>query len=300
MADETPVATDQPAPAADQPAQEEAKAPETTTEAKAAEVKAEAERKWALKNLKGQAVELTEAELVKLAQKGFGADLTFQQAAAARKRAEQLDALEERIKSGDRKAALEALGLDPYQVAEELVAEKWKQESLPESERELAKSKTENELLAKKLSEYEQKEAKEHELRIAQGTYTAIEAAMDAAGDIPKTPYNVGRYTTYIQKAQEEGLIDVVTWDQLTSLVRDDIHMERMELIKKTSPEELLALLGEEYVSQLRKADVQKLEASRAKNFAKPGGVPPPEEKQPERRWTFDQAMREAAKQVGG
>jgi hypothetical protein len=305
MADET-TATDQPAPNADdQPAAQDGQGPAEKAEAdgKVAEApKAADEKKYQLKDLKGNVRELTEAELVRLAQKGFGADLTFQQAAAARKTAEEYQRLQERIKSGDKRAAIEALGLDPYTTAEELMAEKWRQEQLPPEARELEKIKSENDQLKQKLSEnYRLRQEQELAAKTEayqNALYDVICETLDAAGDIPKNSYMVSRCAAYIQEARDQGVI--LTPDQLTALVRQDIADSQVAFMRFVDADRLIELLGDETMAKLREADVKRLEKARAANFAQAQQGPRPAPKPRGRPRGFGDFDRWYAEHGGG
>ena len=104
-------------------------------------------KKWKLKAGKQEREVTSEAELVRLAQLGIGANEKFEQAAKTRKQAEEV--LE--IIQKNPAEALTKLGFDVRKLAEEYLAEKIQEEMLTpeqkkvkEMEQQLKKDKKEN------------------------------------------------------------------------------------------------------------------------------------------------------------
>ena len=277
----TPNATQTPAPAATPTPAVGAKPP---VEAKAPAPTPAEIRKFRLK-LEGKEEEVTEDEVIALAQKGKSADRRFQEAAGVRKEAE--DVLEF-IKQNPGEA-LKKLGLDPRKFSEEYLVEALKREAetpeakearetkeklaafeRKEAEREAAKKKAdeEAELTAKQAA----KEKKEREII---DKYDGIfVAALEKCG-LPKNAYTVKRMAE-LQRVNLKSKGDFSA-DQLAKIVREDYDSEFKHRTADMDGEKLIELLtsiNPDLLKKITKAQIAKLKGKQT--FTQNTPVPEP------------------------
>jgi len=215
-------------------------------------------KKWMLKS-QGKTREVTsEAELVRLAQLGLGAHEKFEQASTTRKKAEAILELLQK----DPYKALKSLGHDVRKMAEEyLMAEAQKQMMTPE---ELQKSEIMEEINRLK-AEKDQMLAEQREERITklQAKYeTDIQDQIIKAIDqykLPKNPKTVARIADYMASALQNGYeaspLDVAP------RVRTDLEEEHKSLYNNYGVEDLIKLLGENKLKEIRQYEVNKVKA---------------------------------------
>lgn len=211
-------------------------------------------------------VEMSESEVIALAQKGRGADRKFQEAAQLRKEAEQTAAF---LKANPREA-LAKLGIDVRKFSEETLMEILTQEQMSPEQRKAQD-------MEKKLRGYEkaEKDAKDtrdrEEAAALEGHHmkTFDDMFVKALGEsgLPKTQYTVKRMAELQLVNIRKGLNLDAT--QLAKLVREDYMSEQKALYGAADGDALLELLGPEIVKKLSKAQIKKLKTA-APQYSKP------------------------------
>lgn len=246
-----------------QPAQGQQTQPQKTDD----KTSADAARKLKLK-LEGKDVELTESEVIALAQRGTVSDKRFQEAAALRKQAD--DVL--RFAKENPAEFFKRTGMNARQWAEEYLMQELKREQMnPEQ-----KKAWENE---QKLKRFEADEkaradkAKQDELAALQKKHhdnyekTFVEAL--GKSGLPKTPYTIKRMAE-LQLVNLKKKLELSP-DQLAKVVREDYIAEQKSLFGSLEGDKLMELLGEELIKKLSKAQIAKLKAK----GTGAGGTPP-------------------------
>lgn len=139
-----------------------------------------------------------------------------------------------------------------------------------------------------KLKEYERKEQERVKAEEAQkmqelerhwaNQYEQTIISALQSSELPKNQYTVKRMAELLQKNLAMGL-DLEP-QQLAQLVREDYMLEHKSLIKDATPEQLLAIFGEDVVNKIRKHDLAKLKVSNPK----PRVEAQPRNEEPEKR----------------
>lgn len=228
-----------------------------TTSAQAAEkaAKAEAVRKLKLK-VNGAERELSEQDVIALAQKGMASDEKFRKASEESKRVAQLL---KRL-NDDPDGVLKALtGRDPEDIYKERLAEKIRRLSMDPKEAELDEARS-------KLREYEarekqrQEEAEQAKLKSAEEywakKYNAeLPIAIKAAG-LPANAETI-RIAAEIELANLEEGLELPT-STVMELVRERYRESFSGSLKTSSPDEIYEFLGEELFRKLQTVDSKK------------------------------------------
>lgn len=171
-----------------------------------------------------------------------------------------MDLLIQNLKSDPAKV-LQAVGLDPIKLAEEVLYRKLEDDMMEPAEKEKRELVKENERL-KAIEEKIQREQLEKEQQaLLEREYQAITqdiiSALDANPDLPKTPNTIKRAMFYMAKAVEKNY--PLTVKDVMPLVREDLETENLAMLKNATPELLQKLLGETKLKELRKADLARV-----------------------------------------
>ena len=263
-------------------------APESTTDgkevpakaAKAAEaIKAEI-RKMKLK-IDGKEEEMTEDEVIKLAQMGRGSNKRFEEAKVMRQQAEQFLAM---LKS-DPKSVLSnpAIGVDLRKFAEEIVWEHIQDEALSPEQKKARDVQKELDKYKKQEEETKKTQA-EQQMKALHDKYAVdydrkITSALQTSG-LPKTPATVKRMAEYMFTAVQNGY-DLEPSD-LVEQVRKDYYQDIKDLFGQTEGDQLLSILGEDVAKKIRHSDMKRLKGTTgavvkdkpAQSSSKPGPKP--------------------------
>ena len=286
--------------------------PTGTSEAKAnasAEqaAKAEAERKWKLK-VNGQERELTEAELIRRASLGYGAEEKLQKAQQERQMAEQFF---QALKS-DPLAVLTHpdLGLNFREMAEQYLSKEIQMEMMSPEQRELEQLrsfKREQEEAVRRAQEQEmtvaqQRTFQEQMQRTAKEYDTKITEVLKAT-DLPKTAYTVKRVAELMKGALQKGYdLDVET---AVDMVREGYNTDFKSLFGNLKGESLVKFMGEDVIKELRQYDLArlraKLDGAAAPQPTEQQVVPPTPRRTAEEapKMRMDQWLEEARKKAG-
>lgn len=206
----------------------------------------------------GVEVEHTLEEVLKLASLGKGADSKFQEAAKARKQAEQFMSA---LKSDPISILTNPnLGIDFKKIAEEYLFNQIQAESLSPEERRQREMESELEKYRNKdkeeMTKREREQALQAEQHYAEHYDRIITDGLSKSG-LPKTQHTVKMTAYYLSKALDAGL-DVDVTDVLP-LVKQDYMNQIAELFGSSDADTLMALLGDQGVNKIRKRDLERL-----------------------------------------
>lgn len=214
----------------------------------------------------GADLELSEAEVISLAQQGKSAGKRFQEAAATKREAEQIVNY---LKSNP-KEAFKKLGIDVRKFSEDTLMEMINQEKMSPAE----KKAFENE---KRLKEYEKGEKatkdKEHADNMAKlerqhmENYDQVFTAALGTQGLPKTAYTIKRMAELTMVNNRKKLD--LSPDQLAKVVREDYIAEQRVLFEHSDGDALLSMLGKEALKKISKAQLSKYKGRSAVPIAK-------------------------------
>ena len=228
---------------------------QTATEPTAQEIQDYRKMKHRIK-VDQEELELDYDDLIREAQKGRSADKRFKEAAAARKEAEAF--------LQDPWGYLKQKGKDPYEVAESLLLEKIRWESLSEEQQEALRAKMELEDYKRRDEDRQKAEAEAERQRISQQAIQEIDQdiadALKSIGRKP-TPRLIARIAenliAHLDKSGER-----VSAKQILGRVQSEYREDLREYLTHMTPEQLREFLPKELLDGLRKADVEKVLAS--------------------------------------
>lgn len=223
---------------------------------------AQAARMLKLK-IDGQEMEMSEAEVIQLAQQGKAANKRFQEAAVTRKQAEDI------IKYAQDNPAefFKRTGKNARQWAEDYLLEQIQHEKMSPEQ----KKAYENEQRLKKYeaSEKAAKE-KEHSDRMAalekqhmESYDTLFVQALTESG-LPRTPYTIKRMAE-LTLVNVKKKLDLAP-SQLAKIVREDYISEQKALFGQADGAALLEILGKDAVKRLSKAQLANYKSSKTNN----------------------------------
>lgn len=207
----------------------------------------------------GQEMELPESEIIALAQQGKSANKRFQEAAAAKREAEQVVNF---LKSNP-KEAFKKLGIDVRKFSEDTLLEFIQQEQMSPEQRKAHENEQElNKYRESEKSLKAQREAQERETleKHHHDNYEKIFIQALTESGLPKTPYTVMRMAQLEAVNVSKKLS--LTPSQLAKVVREDYINEQKALYGAADGETLLELLGKDAVKKLSKAQLSKYKAS--------------------------------------
>jgi len=214
----------------------------------------------------GQEFELPESEVITLAQQGKSAGKRFQEAAAAKKEAEQIV----NFLKANPKEAMRKLGIDPRKFSEDTLMEIITQEQMSPEQRKAIENEN-------RLKEYEAREKQAQEqsrqAQLAELERSHMESydkmfvqALTESG-LPKTPYTVKRMAELTLVNVKRGLN--LEPSQLAKIVREDYQNEMKALYGQADGDALLELLGKEGVKKLSKAQLTQYKSKHVNNAVK-------------------------------
>lgn len=209
----------------------------------------------------GQDLEMPESEVIAMAQKGKSADKRFQEAAAARREAEQVVNF---LKSNP-KEAFKKLGIDVRKFSEDTLLEMIQHDQMTPEQKKAQEN--ENELRRYRDTEKQAQERAHAEALARQEqeymqSYDATFVKALTESGLPKTPYTVKRMAELTLIATRKGL-DLEP-SQLAKLVREDYESEMKAMYGQADGDALLELLGKDAVKKLSKAQLSKYKATRS------------------------------------
>lgn len=205
--------------------------------------------------LDGKNLELPESEVIRLAQKGIGADKRFGEAAVLRKQAEE-------ILKADPIEFFKRAGKDGRQWAENFLLEQIKLEQMSPEQKEAHDNKMklqqmENERKLQTANAAKQEQEAERIGFVKK--YDAIFTEALGKVSLPKTAYTVKRMAE-LQATNLKNKLNLDA-DQLAKVVREDYMAERTQLYGGMEGEQLLEMVGTDIVKKIQKALIAKLKA---------------------------------------
>jgi hypothetical protein len=218
-------------------------------------------------------------ELVSHYRKGKAADQRFQEAAKTRKQAEDiLQAFQ-----SNPAQAMKLLGVDAREFAEDYLSKVLEEELLSPEQREAKTLKAELEKYRKQEAlqkEAEEKKKFETQVEAEKQRYSSL--IMDALKfeGIPPGAKSVARMATLLEKSEDQGYD--LTPKEIASIVREEIQEEMMSVFGGLSEDQLLQVIPESVLGNLRKADLKKLSTKsipKPQEVAKSSGRSKPETK---------------------
>lgn len=209
----------------------------------------------------GRDEELDEGEVIKWAQMGRSAQKRFQEAAAARKQAEDfIKMLKENPLEVLRNPAI---GIDVRKFSEEFLTKELQKETLSPEQRRI--QELEENLRAsdnEKKQREEQQRVEQHaklQQHFAQDYETKITEALQTSG-LPKTPLTVKRMADRMSAGIAAGF-DLSPAD-VVQMVRQDYLTEVHDLFSQTDGDALIKILGDGVANKIRKADLARLKST--------------------------------------
>lgn len=216
----------------------------------------EAARKFKLKFGKDER-ELEEKDVIALAQKGWASDERFQQAAAEKRRIQNLA---KRFKD-DPDSFAKAIGIeDPVKFYRDRLEKEIRRRTMDPRERELEDREL---ALRAKEEEIKAKEREQHEERVEKlkGQYQVqydkeIADAITSSG-LPKNPRTVRRFAELALKSLENGGYKM-PWNVISNIVRDEYSESLRELTGAFDEDKLFEFFGQDVVKKVQAADMKR------------------------------------------
>ena len=202
--------------------------------------------------------EMSENDVIALAQKGQGSEKRFQEAAQLRKEAEGVVKF---LKENPREA-LKQFGIDVRKFSEDVLMEHLTEQALTPDQ----KNNRDRDAELKKYKDREQAETarvqKESEAKqeqeITEGYNRSFTEALEQSG-LPKNAFTISRMAQLQMTANRKGY--EIPPQELAKLVREDYMAEQKSLYSGVEGDKLLELLGPDIVKKLSKAQIAKLKA---------------------------------------
>lgn len=219
---------------------------------------AEKEVKVAIEKIKLKSGDYSAEEIESLIEKSKGADKKFLEAAKAKKEAIRFF----KMAKENPKEFLQKTGLDPKKFAYDEVAQDLKDKLRDPKEVEL-------EAAQKRLKEYETKEAEQKKKAddekmtreakaFEQKLHSEMIEALESYQELPKNGFTVAALARAIDTVREKtGML--LTAKEVAPKVVNDIRQMVQGIVKGSSAEQLIQLIGEEGMAAIRKHDIAKL-----------------------------------------
>jgi len=225
------------------------------------ETKAETMARMYKVTVDGQEMEVDEDELKRAYSHSKAAEKRMQEAAMSRKEAEQVL----RMFKENPRSAMQRMGIDVRNLAEEVIQEELREARLTPEQREMQKYKAELERyqLSEKQAR-EQYEAEQQEAEMARYTeqiQNQIVNTLDTAG-LPKTERTIGRIAYYMQAALNAGYPNVQPSDVI-EYVKNDYVSDFKSFMGGMSEEQIEMFLGADVMKRAAKASVKTAMPSR-------------------------------------
>jgi hypothetical protein len=217
----------------------------------------------------GEEEEVDLHTLISERQRAAASNKRFQEAAEIRKQNEEFQKL---LRDNPEKA-LKDMELDPHQLAEKWLAEKFEEQMLPPEEREKRELQREKKALEEQIAniraQEEAKKQKELEDQYVEEYTRSLNAALEKS-PLPNDQMVINRIVDYVQQADNMGY--EISMAEAVRLVENDYRNSYQPIFKDANVDYLVGLLGEDMVKAIREYD-----ASRVKN---PKGEAAPKESQ--------------------
>lgn len=218
----------------------------------------QAVKEWKLKSNGKTRTVTDQAELIRLAQLGLGANEKFAQAAENRKKAEAIIDLFQK----DPAKAMKALGHDVRKLAEDYLYNEAQKHMMTPEQKQKAEIMEEIQRL-KAEAEDLKKNQQDERISQLQAKYE-VDIQTDIIGAIdkyklPKNPKTVARMAEYMASALENGY--ELTAQDIAPRVRMDLEEEHKSLFNHYDVEDLLKLLGNDQLKKIRDYEINKVKS---------------------------------------
>ncbi len=167
--------------------------------------------------------------------------------------------------TGDTKAALAQLGIDPKEFAASIIEEELKLQAMSPEQRE----RLELEHKLKQLEEEREREKQEfnqRELaRLQQQEYERVETKMVAAiesSGIPRSTYAIKKMASYMMDGAKEGVM--LEPEDVVELVKQEIQDDLKELINALGEDKVENFIGKDILDKVRKKNISKIKQTPA------------------------------------
>ena len=207
-------------------------------------------------NINGSEKEVDLETLKRDYQSGRAAQERFREASDIKKKADTtLNSLKD-----DPWAAMQELGLDPYQMSVKYLEDKFRLDDMSEEERYAEAQKTdfqrEKEIFEKEKAEYDAQKAAEAQNKESDFYIDEIEKAIDK--------YNLPKSSVTVTKMADTMLMNIRSGFELPmETIAEIVHEEYMSDVKSilgaSSGDQLLGILGNDLSDRIRKSDLAKL-----------------------------------------
>lgn len=261
------------------PADPAAPKPETAAERKARILKGKVDGKEVEWNLDS----IPDDELSNKLQLSEAARIRMQEASNLRK---QFADFVKNVKEDPFRALADpAFGLDIEALAEKRLAEKYREQTLPEPERKALEAQRKAEQYERQLQEYQRREAmrrqQEEDARAEREIKAQFEAAIKTSG-LPFDDTTLVLMAEEAQVALDDGLD--LTPAQLAQRVNKKLRGIHSQVTKGLKGESLLGFLGDDVVKEVLKASLAKVKGKpEVAPTAKPAAAPKAEDKYAQR-----------------
>jgi hypothetical protein len=170
----------------------------------------------------------------------------------------QVDALFKAMKS-DTKSVLKEMGIDPRQLAAEIIEEEIKQSQMTPEQKELEELRAQKKQMEEerqKLKEEAEKEARTKEEQLAYEKISNDIADAIKTTYLPKEPATVRRVAHYLKVANEAGI--EVSAAEVMPFVEQDLKAELQSILEQLGEDNFEDFVGKERMSKQRKRNIAK------------------------------------------
>lgn len=223
-----------------------------------AEKKIDAEIRRLKLKINGEERELPEDEVVRLAQRGMGADEKFRESAKMRKQAENFFKL---LKTNPAAAlAHPAIGLNVRQFAEDIIYKQIQYEKMTDEQKELYEAKLKlKQMEDEKRRLHDEQQTKKQSVLENEYKDTLQKKIVDVleTSGLPKTPRTVARVAHYMFEARARGVraepADVI------DMVQSDYHKDFQDMFGALPGEAILKIIGDDARKKVREAELHSI-----------------------------------------
>lgn len=255
-------------------------------------------------NVYGSEIELTEADLIREAQKGLAADKKFQEASQLMKKAKPVL---DKLQSGDLSFVLETLPKDQVRkFAEDFLLEQLEWDSLtPEQKehRELKRFKEETERAKQaEKQRYEQEAQAQAAAMWAEKLDAEIADAITSSGRkvTPRTVKRMAENMLALLETQAPNEFKPVSAKDAFGSVIKELETDVTEYLGSLSAEQLVSVLPKQMLNELRKLDVDRAMKQNPTYQKRQESVDEPVKKKPSKITSTDDYINNLIKKFGG
>lgn len=232
---------------------------EAAEKIKAKEVKGSEGQLFKIK-VEGQELEVTQDEMVRLAQMGKSGQKAMQERAEMQK---QVQSFVEALRNDPKSVLAEDLGIDVTEFAQQILADKLEEEALDPAERRARAAEAKLERMLKEQEDYKKRQEEEsfqaEVLKYEQELEAQVQEAFEES-KLPKKPIFLSRMADLLEQAYSRNLN--VTPKQVAKVIKEDWLNETKGALGSFDDDQLEAMLGSEIVTRLRKSQLRKVKTA--------------------------------------